>query len=261
MKKILIIEDDLIDQMSFARMFEKQKMDCTISIASSVKDAKDKLTQTEFDLIISDHNLPDGTTFDLIPFLRHTPLILITGNESKHIINAVIHQSGAVACFTKDLNFKYLEELPKIIHLIFDQELHPLAIPKTTSPTAPLGNLPKDRIKISIHNAYKIFNGKAEDIKETIEIFIKYKPKEMDDLYQSLQRQNCQKAIKYAHRMKSGFRLLGMKDQEELAEFIENSITENGNNCESQEIATAFKKLSADTKLAVDLLKEELARL
>lgn len=261
MKKVLIIEDDMIDQMSFVRMFEKQKLECTFSIASSVNDAKEKLNLNKYDLVISDHNLADGTTFDLLNELKNIPLILITGNEDKNIINSVISQTGAVACFTKDLNFKYLEELPKIIHLVFNQELTELPTKPPLPEQKSIPNKSTTSVKIDIRNAYKIFDGKKEDIKETLEIFMEHKPKEMDDLYQRLQMQDCKNAVKVAHRMKSGFRILGMKQQEELAELIENSVLEDTKNCESQKVLDAFKKLSSDTKIAIDLLRVELARL
>ena len=123
MKKFLIIEDDLIDQMAFVRMLERQNMGYQYSIAKSIHEAKTKLAQTTFDLVISDHNLADGTTFDLLDDLKNTPFILITGNEDQSTINSVESKLGAISCFTKDLELNYLQDLPLVIQQFFNQKI------------------------------------------------------------------------------------------------------------------------------------------
>jgi len=90
MKKILIIEDDLIDQMAIVRMLKQQNWNYQHSIAKSIEEAKTQLAETTFDLVVSDHNLADGTTFDLLEDLKNTPFILITGNEDQATIKSVV---------------------------------------------------------------------------------------------------------------------------------------------------------------------------
>ena len=123
MKKILIVEDDLIDQMALARMLKQQNLDYQYSIAKSIQATKIELAQTSFDLVITDHNLADGTTFDLVDDLKNTPFILITGNEDQSTINSVKSKLGAIACFTKDLDLNYLQELPIVIKQFFNHKI------------------------------------------------------------------------------------------------------------------------------------------
>jgi CheY-like chemotaxis protein len=259
MKKILIIEDDLIDQMAFVRMLKQQKLAYQYSIAKSIQEAKMKLAQESFDLVISDHNLADGTTFDLLEDLKNIPFILITGNEDQTTINSVKSKLGAVACFTKDLNLDYLQKLPSAIQQFFNQKINEPAQPKNEikldSSNSDIGY---QNVSINLKNTYKIFDGKKREIKESINIFISHKPKEMENLCNHLNNKDCQNVIKTTHLMKSGFRMFGMKSQIKLADFIEKSVGTSIEICSCNSVFSSFKQLSTDTKIAIELLKKEL---
>ncbi len=260
MKKILIIEDDLIDQMAFVRMLEKQNLEYQYSIAKSIHESKKKLSTESFDLVISDHNLADGTTFDLLDDLKNTPFILITGNEDKSTINTLESKLGAIACFTKDLDLNYLKELPLVLHQFFNKKND-----GTSSEINDNNNLPPSgtstshqNVSINLKNAYKIFDGKKQEIKDSIELFIFHKPREMEELYNHLNNQDCKNIIRTTHLMKSGFRIFGMIPQIEMASFIEKKASSSETGCTSDEVFDSFKQLSTDTKIAIELLKKEL---
>ena len=256
MDKILIIEDDLIDQMTLTRMFEQGLQDHKYTIVESIERAKEELQKQKYDLVISDHNLQDGTTFDLLHELKGTPFILITGNEDETIVNAVVQNSGAIACFTKDLDSNYIKDLRKII-----QKICAGIVPPPPPPSKSKTNLlivHSKEIVIDLSSVYEIFDNKKEDIKDTIEIFIHHKPREMNELYQFLNKGNCDAVVKTTHRMKSGFRLFGMKKQIELIDFIEKNVGVSEFRCHCDKVFPAFKQLSSDTKITIELLKKEL---
>lgn len=260
MKKFLIIEDDLIDQMAFVRMLEKQNLEYQYSTAKSIQEAKTKLSTKSFDLVISDYNLADGTTFDLLDDLKNIPFILITGNEDQSTINTLESKLGAIACFTKDLDLNYLKELPLVIHQFFHKEND-----GTSSKINDNNNLDRtgastshQNVSINLKNAYNIFDGKKQEIKESIELFIFHKPREMEELYNHLNNQDCQNVIKITHLMKSGFRIFGMISQIKLANFIEKTAASSEKGCTCEEVFNSFKQLSTDTKIAIELLKKEL---
>jgi len=259
MKKILIVEDDLIDQMALARMLKQQNLDYQYSIAKSIQATKIELAQTSFDLVITDHNLADGTTFDLVDDLKNTPFILITGNEDQSTINSVKSKLGAIACFTKDLDLNYLQELPIVIKQFFN---HKIKAPKQSERVNNLDNsssLIRDQnVSISLKSIYKVFDGKKQEIKESIELFIFHKPREMENLYNYINNQDCENVVKVTHLMKSGFRIFGMKTQMELADYIERNAVSPENECTCDKIIDSFKQLSTDTKIAIELLKKEL---
>lgn len=259
MEKILIIEDDLIDQMALVRMLKQQDMADQYSVAKSIKEAKTKLAQTTFALVISDHNLADGTTFDLLDDLKNTPLILITGNEDQSTINSVESKLGAIACFTKDLDLNYLQKLPILIKEFFKQKIsNPERNEKVNNLDNPATSISHQNVSINLKSVYKIFDGKKQEIKESIELFIFHKPREMENLYNYINNQDCQNIKKTSHLMKSGFRIFGMKSQVELADYIEKNAKSIENICTCEKVIDSFKQLSTDTKVAIELLKKEL---
>jgi CheY-like chemotaxis protein len=259
MKKILIIEDDLIDQMAFVRMLEKQKLEYQYSIAKSIQEAKTELTQNSFDLVISDHNLADGTTFDLLDDLKNTPFILITGNEDQFTINILESKLGAIACFTKDLDLNYLQKLPLVIQDFFNQKINePDQLKNETKTGTTISNISHENVSINLKNITKIFDKKTKEIKESINLFIVHKPREMEALYSYLNNKDCENVKKITHQMKSGFRLFGMKSQIELADFIEKNAGSSKTACTCEIVFDSFKQLSTDTKIAIEILKKEL---
>lgn len=257
-KNILIIEDDLIDQMAIKRLFKRKELPYPYTLVSSIKNAKKELSEQNFQLVISDHNLADGTSFDLLNDLRNIPLILITGNEEATTVESVLKNSNAIASFTKDLDFKYLEELPNLIRSTLEQTNPSSHTYNNTFTKSDTLILQQDNVSIHLSTIFKIFDEKKEEIKETIELFIYNKPREMNDLYQSINLKNCDNIIKISHRMKSGFRILGMKEQEKLANYIERTVGKSCEKCNCPTVAEAFKQLSSDTKIAIELLQKEL---
>jgi PAS domain S-box-containing protein len=109
--KILLIEDDQLDQMSFKRFVESNDIpyDCTIS--SSVSQAKQTLNTGQFDIIITDHSLGDGTAFDILELAKNTPVIVVTGaGDEETAVKA--WKAGAYDYLVKDINQNYLKAIP-----------------------------------------------------------------------------------------------------------------------------------------------------
>ena len=109
--KILLIEDDQLDQMAFKRFVESNDIpyDCTIS--SSVSQAKQTLNTGQFDIIITDHSLGDGTAFDILESAKNTPVIVVTGaGDEETAVKA--WKAGAYDYLVKDINQNYLKAIP-----------------------------------------------------------------------------------------------------------------------------------------------------
>ena len=77
--KILLIEDDKLDQMAFLRMAKIQEIPYDCTVAGSVAQAKEILQKNSFDIVILDHNLGDGTGFDVLDSIQNTPVVFVTG--------------------------------------------------------------------------------------------------------------------------------------------------------------------------------------
>ena len=89
MKKILLVEDDEAIQKGLKYSLEQEKF--VVELASDVKTAKDKLVKSEFNLIILDVMLPDGSGFELCRDIKKnmtTPILFLTAkDEEQDVVN------------------------------------------------------------------------------------------------------------------------------------------------------------------------------
>ncbi|MHC4118722.1 MAG: PAS domain-containing sensor histidine kinase [Planctomycetota bacterium] len=109
--KILLIEDNTLDQMAFTRFVESNAIpyDCTIS--GSVSEAKKVLATDQFDIIISDHSLGDGTALDILESAGNIPVIVVTGAGDEETA-VKTWKAGAYDYLVKDINQNYLKAIP-----------------------------------------------------------------------------------------------------------------------------------------------------
>jgi FixJ family two-component response regulator len=107
--RVLIVDDEqgLLDVVSDV----VNAMDCTVTVAKTIAQAKRKLTGESFELLVTDVNLPDGDGTSLLQTLRrHQPTataIVITGSPSVDgAISAL--RSGAIDFVPKPFNHTQL---------------------------------------------------------------------------------------------------------------------------------------------------------
>ena len=112
--KVLLIEDDKIDQMAFVRLIKEEGLSYDYTLADAVSEAKDILSKQEFDVIIADYLLKDGTGFDILDLVKDTPIIFATGaGNEKLAVKAM--KAGAYDYLIKNPSRSYLAILPHII--------------------------------------------------------------------------------------------------------------------------------------------------
>jgi len=109
--KILLVEDDIIDQMAFKKMIRRGELDYEYMIAGSAEEATAALESDSFDLVITDYMLGDGTAFDIMKLLKETPIIITTGVGNEEIAVRAMHE-GACDYLVKDNEDNYLKVLP-----------------------------------------------------------------------------------------------------------------------------------------------------
>ncbi|MBN2455119.1 MAG: PAS domain S-box protein [Sedimentisphaerales bacterium] len=112
--RVLLIEDDRIDQLAFRRAVENEQHPYDYKIAGSVSQARDILADECFDIIISDHSLGDGTAFDVWDSTEGTPIIFATGAGNEALATRAM-KAGAYDYLIKDQDRNYLKILPEII--------------------------------------------------------------------------------------------------------------------------------------------------
>lgn len=112
--KILLIEDDFVDQIAFKRMVKREKLNYDFQIAGSLKEAKDYLTSQKYELVITDYQLGDGNAVALFDYLKSTPFIFATGGGDEEIAVKAL-KAGAFDYLIKDQDRNYLKVLPLTI--------------------------------------------------------------------------------------------------------------------------------------------------
>jgi len=109
--KILLIEDNKLDQMAFKRLVEGENLPYDCTIAGSVSEARDILDSEVFDVVIADYLLGDGTAFDVLGLVKDTPIIFVTGAGDEEVAIKA-WKAGAHDYLIKDTEHNYLKVLP-----------------------------------------------------------------------------------------------------------------------------------------------------
>lgn len=114
-EKILVIEDDEI--LNSGLCYNIQKIQLSPVPAYCIKDAKEKLKEDAFDLILLDVNLPDGNGFDFAKEAMpkyNTPFIFLTAhNLEEEIIKGL--QLGADDYIVKPFSIKIVMEKIQVV--------------------------------------------------------------------------------------------------------------------------------------------------
>ncbi len=109
--RILLVEDNKLDQMAFERFVEHENLPYDYIIAGSVAEAKASLAAEQFDAIVTDYLLGDGTAFDLFGEMENLPTVVITGSGDESIAVKAM-KAGANDYLIKDIDGHYLTTLP-----------------------------------------------------------------------------------------------------------------------------------------------------
>lgn len=120
--KVLLIEDNQIEQRMFQRFVETNSIPYDCNIAGSVSEAKQLLGSEKFDIIISDHDLGDGTAFDILELAKNTPIIVVTGaGDEETAVKA--WKAGAYDYLIKDVDQNYLKAIPITVENAINHKL------------------------------------------------------------------------------------------------------------------------------------------
>ena len=121
MNKILVIEDSKTINNIIKK--ELTKLDFDVDQAFRYKEAKEKLENNEYKLIILDLHLPDGEGSELIAniqSLTKTKVVVLTARQDDDL-REELFQYGILDYIIKDTNLIYsISEVTKIIHKVED---------------------------------------------------------------------------------------------------------------------------------------------
>jgi len=87
----------------------------SVAQAGSKKDAMLRMTEHRFDLVLSDHNMDNGSGLDFLravrghPLFKRTPFIMITGNSDAETVSSVV-RAGVNNYIVKPVSFDTLKK-------------------------------------------------------------------------------------------------------------------------------------------------------
>src|ERR1700757_1628188 len=116
--KILYVEDDVIDQKAFQRYIKNGDFNLQYELASSVKDAKELLSNNEYDVVVTDYLLKNETGFSIIEMVKDVPVIFITG-QGDQLVAVKAMKEGAFDYIIKESSGHYLDLLTSTIKKAF----------------------------------------------------------------------------------------------------------------------------------------------
>ena len=219
MIKILIVEDDMVDRMAISRMIKKKQLPFHFDLAESVRIALDHLHKNTYHFIISDLNLGDGRAEDIIEKATGIPYILISGSSPDSPTYAS-SPNQAYAVLEKDPQLNYLEELPAILSQFFCKSNIEQTADKTSSLSEQQTSNKYDE-KINIERLMDLFDQNITYVLEMVNVFLEQNPIDLKKLVNFTTTAQLGEAGKIAHRMKSGYNMMGLKRLHQLAEAIE----------------------------------------
>ena len=120
--RVLLIEDDKIDQMAFERLVKREDLPYDYEIAGSVSEARKVLAAERFDAVLMDYLLGDGTAFDLFGEARDAPIVMMTGSGDEAVAVQAM-KAGAYDYLIKDPEGNYLTTLPVTLDSVISRRL------------------------------------------------------------------------------------------------------------------------------------------
>jgi PAS domain S-box-containing protein len=98
--RLLVIDDDDVDRERVLRMVAQSRMNAQTTEAASSMEAIAFLKDRQFDCVVLDNQLPDGTGAELLSALRsgtdaHCPVIMVTGAGDEELAAEVMRAGAA----------------------------------------------------------------------------------------------------------------------------------------------------------------------
>ncbi len=109
--EILLIEDSAVDQVVFCRYVERSQMPFVVTAVGSLAEAREKLANKHFDIIVADYYLPDGVCLELGIIFYEYPVVVMTGGGDEKIAVGVM-KAGAKDYLIKGTGSGALKMLP-----------------------------------------------------------------------------------------------------------------------------------------------------
>jgi PAS domain S-box-containing protein len=108
--RVLLVESDPRDRRLSEEFFVRNDMICRGEVAPGLEKAKAALAAGRYDVVVTDCLFPDGTAFDILPFLREAPVIFMA-KGGKEEAASMAFKAEACEYLVKDADGGHLKVL------------------------------------------------------------------------------------------------------------------------------------------------------
>jgi two-component system, OmpR family, aerobic respiration control sensor histidine kinase ArcB len=220
---ILLIEDEELALRAAKSMLEKAGH--TVTTARNLKEAHQQIKTHQFELIITDLGLPDGSGMDLARAYRkqektgHTPIFALTGHGSE--VKEQCYASGIDAVYTKGM----LTALLKQIQLSLSDSETKSEVSHTNA---------------EIHHTEQYFDTQqasellGEEIRSLVQFWlIETLPEERAALLSAYQHKDWDKVQHHSHKLKGSSAYVGAQKLYQACKLLEDCLIFGGQDREA----------------------------
>lgn len=255
-KKILVVDDDEMSVLLLTTILEKH--DISYIVASNGKEGFSKYLSDDFDVILTDVNMPEMSGVDLLKQIRknsrkeiNIPVIAVTANVNKNDVKKYLENG-----FNDVLLKPYLEEdLLQLILKVFTDEL-------SDNKTRSNENYLPDLIggSFSIEQLKRISGDSADFVLKMLGKFIISANECSDNMAIALSDKNWEKLAAVAHKSIPSYAMMDINDIVEQLRLIEKSIKNNEDKNPIEEVVTNIihknKKIVSDIKNYIEQVEQ-----
>lgn len=237
---ILVAEDNPINQITLCDQLEQ--LGCQVTVAPDGADALALWSINNFDLLLTDLNMPRMNGYELASTLRErgvsTPIIGVTANAMKEE-ETRCRAAGMNSWLVKPIDLRSLW-----LHL----RAHAKASADAPSPSG--SDHPID------HPRRGPSASAAAIPRKYREVFIQTMSQDLDTLKESANGDNAPAMLAVLHRIRGGLSAVALKDLLAQAESLENQIRSNGQTPASREMLTLLVK---DMHETLDIVRSSIS--
>ncbi|MEO1514060.1 MAG: PAS domain S-box protein [Bacteroidota bacterium] len=249
---LLVVEDNPMNQKLIGKILDLWH--CPYDIANSGEEGLRRSRQKAYDLILMDIHMPEMDGCETTLLIRQdsdnpnadSPIIALTAAALLDEKNRAL-EAGMNDFLTKPFALEKLQK--KIRHWTNSEKT------KTTLQRPAMVDA-KEMIKIDLNYLRQLGKDDEQFVQDMIQIFLTEIPLAMDRMKEAHQAEEWEEVASIAHRIKTNYMMVGMREQQDMALQIEKHIRKDRLNPDV--LDPLVYRLRNDSKLAYPLLKTQL---
>lgn len=232
--KILLVEDNKINQFLARTMLEKKGF--KVVLAADGNEALNKLNAENFDLVITDVQMPGMDGYVLATYIRtqlkaplnSIPIIALTAYES-----SIEKEKAKTAGMTDYLTKPYI---PEQLFEIIEKNIPDSTLVGGSSES----NINDKQVESVYRELYKLMGNNKDETSKLILMFKEQFPDYLADVSQAFASSNMPELYKATHKLKSTIKLFKVSEITSAIEKIEKLSKENK---PGEELTSAFNEV------------------